>query len=805
MAWSRPLLRSTLLTVMGRSRALSLFSIRVQKQQRHGLLLGPRRRLQLQHRAIATFVPRVLLRSLRFPIGLGAFGAGALAYLDHRVHQATDYTMGLFDKGREWAADAYAGVQERVDGVQVPDFSAFWEGVRERMDRVRGGRDDNRGGDAGDGGGGGGGGRAAAAAAAVAATTTTYMTDSSKKEPDQMLQLTLKMIEIRNILSRIGQGNNCILPAIVVIGSQSSGKSSVLEAIVGHEFLPKGSNMVTRRPIELTLLNDRGLPAAQATFPDIEENMNLKDFAEVQRILTELNLAVPKEEGVSDAPIRLTIQSPTIPNLSLIDLPGYIQLHSADQPEELDHRIQALCDKYIRGTQNVILAISAADVDLANSTSLRASRRVDPRGLRTIGVVTKMDLVSPAVGAQILMNNRYPLKMGYVGVVSKFPSRPLLAFVGGGGSSDMSTVIEKHENDYFRAHDEFKAQPKSLQLGIASLKGMLQTVLERSMSQALDGAGRSIRRDLDDTQYQFKVEYNDRSLTADTYIASMVDSLKSQFAELTTRFGKQELHRIIKDSLEYKAMDILSERYYTDESIASLSVTSLENTSKWTRRLNEATASLARIGVGKFTTDLAEQALVREIETILSRGNLKDSPMARTRIDEAVRDILDAKRGVCVDQVENSIKPYKWGVELEQREWDSARKSAAALLEKEIKICDAAYNQIQRMVGGKRRLQSVMSAVVAIDSSDADGHTASVYNRDLLEAGRRAQICKDRATLLHARKTFINSGNCSHVKNDYACPEIFLDAVAEKLSSMAVLFLNMELLSEFYYNVSARK
>jgi hypothetical protein len=55
----------------------------------------------------------------------------------------------------------------------------------------------------------------------------------------QLLQLTRKLIEIRSVLLSVDQSDALKLPSIVVIGSQSSGKSSVLEAIVGHEFLPK--------------------------------------------------------------------------------------------------------------------------------------------------------------------------------------------------------------------------------------------------------------------------------------------------------------------------------------------------------------------------------------------------------------------------------------------------------------------------------------------------------------------------------------------------------------------------------------
>ena len=239
---------------------------------------------------------------------------------------------------------------------------------------------------------------------------------------DQMMVLTKKMIEIRSILQKVGQSSSLTLPSIVVIGSQSSGKSSVLEAIVGHEFLPKGTNMVTRRPIELTLVNTPESKEEYGEFPDLGLR-HITDFSSIQRTLTELNLAVSDAECVSDEPINLTVYSPNVPDLSLIDLPGYIQVVGQNQPLELKQKISELCDKYIQ-PPNVILAISAADVDLANSTALRASRRVDPRGERTIGVVTKMDLVDPTRGAAILNDKQYPLRLGYVGVVSKAPQSP---------------------------------------------------------------------------------------------------------------------------------------------------------------------------------------------------------------------------------------------------------------------------------------------------------------------------------------------------------------------------------------------
>ncbi len=137
--------------------------------------------------------------------------------------------------------------------------------------------------------------------------------------------------------------------------------------------------MVTRRPIELTLVHT---PAADGKTVEYGEfpGMGLgkiKDFNVIQRTLTELNLAVPTSEAVSNEPIDLRIYSPNVPDLTLIDLPGYVQISSMDQPESLKEKIAALCEKYIK-EPNIILAVCAADVDLANSPALRASRKVDP-------------------------------------------------------------------------------------------------------------------------------------------------------------------------------------------------------------------------------------------------------------------------------------------------------------------------------------------------------------------------------------------------------------------------------------------
>jgi len=178
--------------------------------------------------------------------------------------------------------------------------------------------------------------------------------------------------------------------------------------------------MVTRKPLELTLIYTPNSKEEYGEFPQLKIT-NLRDFNKIREYISQMNQSVPENDHISEEPIQLRIYSPFLPDLSLVDLPGYIRVTSDKQPPELKEKIVDLCKKYIQ-EPNIILAVSAADVDLANSDSIRESRRADPQGLRTLGVLTKMDAIRASEGALILKQNDYRLGLGYVGVINKPPS-----------------------------------------------------------------------------------------------------------------------------------------------------------------------------------------------------------------------------------------------------------------------------------------------------------------------------------------------------------------------------------------------
>ena len=679
--------------------------------------------------------------------------------------------------------------------------------------------------------------RASTGAAAAAATGAAFGYEQSPEDDtrsheqiardDQMMLLTKKMIEIRSILQGVGQSDSLTLPSIVVIGSQSSGKSSVLEAIVGHEFLPKGSNMVTRRPIELTLINSPDAKAEYGEFPALGLG-KITDFSQIQRTLTDLNLAVPVEQCVTDDPIQLSIYSPNVPDLSLTDLPGYIQVVGKGQPVELKQKISDLCDKYIQAP-NVILAISAADVDLANSTALRASRRVDPRGERTIGVITKMDLVDPGRGVDILSDKKYPLRLGYVGVVCKIPQSASGLFSRSGGN--LTNAIAKNESAYFSAHPLEFGPHAELAIGTTTLRKKLMHVLEQTMASSLASTRNSIVQELEEATYEFKVQYNDRPLSAESYLAESLDNFKRSFKEFSEQFGRSQVREILKATLDQRVMDLLAKRYWNKpiddlttapfeaETLAALP-TADPSSLYWQRKLDASTSELTKLGFGRLATTVVANELQNQIDHLIGKSTFAAHPYAQKAITEASSSILNDRFYSTSDQVENCIKPYKFEIDVENNEWSKGRENVGNVLKKEFNACEAAQKQLENQVG-RRKLKDVMGFVdrvrkgdVVLEGDGAGGaggfssallqtgifHATKYSVFELIVPAREAIFLRDRADILKMRLLAVRSRQCSTRKNKYQCPEVFLDVVADKLTSTAVLFLNVELLSEFYYN-----
>ncbi|KAH9915803.1 Dynamin central region-domain-containing protein [Epithele typhae] len=248
--------------------------------------------------------------------------------------------------------------------------------------------------------------------------------------------------KLQDVFSAVGSSAAQIdLPQICVLGSQSSGKSSVLENIVGRDFLPRGSGIVTRRPLVLQLMNRKPTAGANGSAKTSAEDLKSDpqsnpdewgeflhlpgqkffDFTKIRdEIVRDTEAKTGKNAGISPLPINLRIFSPNVLTLTLVDLPGLTKVPVGDQPRDIEKQIRDMLFKYISRPACIILAVTPANSDLANSDGLKMAREVDPEGQRTIGVLTKVDLMDTGTDVvDILAGRVIPLRLGYVPVVNR--------------------------------------------------------------------------------------------------------------------------------------------------------------------------------------------------------------------------------------------------------------------------------------------------------------------------------------------------------------------------------------------------
>ncbi|CAF4015493.1 unnamed protein product [Rotaria sordida] len=214
------------------------------------------------------------------------------------------------------------------------------------------------------------------------------------------------------------------LPEIVVVGDQSVGKSSVLEAISGIQ-LPRAQNICTRCPLELRMKSTTGIEHAiiRSSKHSENEGETLYDMNEISNSVTRLTKEIAGEgTNVSSTPIYLTIYKRNMPfDLTLIDLPGITRNPLLGQPKDIHTQILNLINKYIEPTTAVVLHVIPASVDFATSESMKLAKEYDPQCFRQLIAATKIDKYDKGIAEKLL--GRGPggmqLKLGCIAVLNR--------------------------------------------------------------------------------------------------------------------------------------------------------------------------------------------------------------------------------------------------------------------------------------------------------------------------------------------------------------------------------------------------
>ncbi|PHH91267.1 hypothetical protein CDD83_1129 [Cordyceps sp. RAO-2017] len=477
-------------------------------------------------------------------------------------------------------------------------------------------------------------------------------------------------------------GNDSLdLPQIVVVGSQSAGKSSVLENIVGRDFLPRGSGIVTRRPLILQLINvpdedgaadpssdPYSSPSAArrsewAEFHHIP-NRRFTDFSDVKReIENETSRVAGNNKGINRQPINLKIYSPHVLNLTLVDLPGLTKVPIGDQPTDIEKQTRNLISEYIAKPNSLILAVSPANVDIVNSEALKLARHVDALGRRTIGVLTKLDLMDHGTNALDILSGRvYPLKLGFIGVVNR--SQQDIQ-----GNKPMEEAL-KAENDFFRHHPAYRNIAS--RCGTHFLAKTLNTTLMSHIRDRLPDIKARLNTLMGQTQQEL-ASYGDMHFSGKEHRGSLI-------LQLMTRFANSFIASIDGTSTEISTKELCggARIYYIFNSVFGSSLESIDPTSNLSAldirtAIRNSTGPRPSLFVPEMAFDLLVKPQIKMLEIPSQRcvelvyeelikichtcgsTELSRFPRLQAKLIETVSDLLRERLGPASSYVESLI------------------------------------------------------------------------------------------------------------------------------------------------------
>ncbi|XP_036069119.1 dynamin-3 isoform X4 [Oryzias melastigma] len=401
--------------------------------------------------------------------------------------------------------------------------------------------------------------------------------------------------KLQDAFSSIGQSCNLDLPQIAVVGGQSAGKSSVLENFVGRDFLPRGSGIVTRRPLILQLVNCK---TEHAEFLHCK-GKKFVNFDEVRaEIEAETDRVTGSNKGISPIPINLRVYSPHVLNLTLIDLPGMTKVAVGDQPVDIEHQIRDMLMQFITKESCLILAVTPANTDLANSDALKIAKEVDPQGLRTIGVITKLDLMDEGTDARdILENKLLPLRRGYIGVVNRSQKDI-------DGKKDIGAALAA-ERKFFLSHPAYRHMAE--RMGTPHLQKTLNQQLTNHIRDTLPGLRSKLQSQLLSLEKEVEEYKNfrpDDPTRKTKALLQMVQQFGVDFEKCIEGSGDQvdtnelsggaKINRIFHERFPFELVKIVFDE------------------KELRREISHAIKNVHGVRTGLFTPDLAFEAIVKK-------------------------------------------------------------------------------------------------------------------------------------------------------------------------------------------------
>lgn len=348
-----------------------------------------------------------------------------------------------------------------------------------------------------------------------------------------------QLIQFADYIRDIFKDSNSLdPPTLCVVGSQSSGKSITLNGLTGMDILPNGKSIVTRTPIHLILIHTKDSRLITVEFIDKDDSQKVISLFTVdaastpgeqlhpirEEIVRLTEMYAGRSKNVIDLPIIIRIKSPNVPNLSIIDLPGLTNIALTDQgqPENIKDNIERMIIKYIKNPRTIILSIVSATIDVESDAGLGLIKTYDPEFKRTIGVLTKVDMLKDSNVEHYLsgrISKNLQLGYGYYAVRNR-------------SSDEIKTMNVKDgyniETKFFSETEPYKSSEHKFRTGSLNLGNRLSEILLAHLRSCLPtvmseikNADRDIEKQLDELGRDFP--------TTDSMKRTMMNILINEF------------------------------------------------------------------------------------------------------------------------------------------------------------------------------------------------------------------------------------------------------------------------------------
>lgn len=388
------------------------------------------------------------------------------------------------------------------------------------------------------------------------------------------------------------------------------------------------------------------------------------DFQEIKReIENETNRIAGANKGINRQPIHLKVYSSHVLSLTLVDLPGLTKVPIGDQPTDIEKQTRNLISEYIAKPNSIILAVSPANVDIVNSEALKLARHVDPTGKRTIGVLTKLDLMDHGTNALDILSGRvYPLKLGFIGTVNR--SQQDIQ-----GNKNLSEALQA-EREFFRMHPAYRNM--HTRCGTQYLAKTLNSTLMGHIRERLPDIKARLNTLMGQTQQEL-ASYGDVKFTGKEHRGSLI-------LQLMTRFATMFISSIDGTSSEISTKELCggARIYYIFNSVFGNSLETINPTHNLSvhdirTAIRNSTGPRPSLFVPELAFDLLVKPQIKLLEIPSQRcvelvyeelikichncgfNELARYPRLQGKLIEVVSDLLRERLGPCSSYVESLI------------------------------------------------------------------------------------------------------------------------------------------------------